>query len=221
MSLPIKRKRESLPEPSGTTAGDSSNLERGEHIVGGRSRGRGLSRGRGRDRGRSRGRSFHIPRNGSKTAILTEIWNHRTHDKFTISSQFGPVPPPPTGDPNNLEPKSPPSVTAEAPQLLHSPNWSHEPGDFFNPSDHQNASPTRPQKVDLLNGRPKQIHRNKRQNQASTWTNQMIPLLIEPFMDLLRRTKGGREPVSPPVPNDAACSCRSISLKITCVFWDR
>ena len=222
MSLRIKRKREPSPEPPGNI-GDSNNLERGDNMTSGRARGRECARGRGRDRGRGRGRSFHIPRNGSQTAILTELWKHHNHGTFTIPSQFDPVPPPPpTGDPSDLEPKSPLSVTTEAPQLPHSPNWSHEIGDLFNPSDHQNTSSTCPQKVDPLNKRPKQIHRNKRQNQASTWTNQMIPLLLEPFMDLLRWTRSGREPVSPPtVPNDDACSCASISLRITCVSWNR
>jgi len=223
MSLRIKRKRESSPEPPGTIVGDSNNLERGGHRDSGRTRGRECARGRGRNRGRG-GRSFHILRHGSQTAILTEIWKHRNHGTLTISSQIGPVPPPPpTGDPNNLELKAPPSMTAEleTPQLPHSPNWSHKIGDLSNPSDHQNTSSTCPRKVDPLNGRSKQIHRNKRQNQASTWTNQMIPLLLEPFMDLLRRTRSGREPVSPSVPNDDACSCASISLRITCVSWNR
>jgi hypothetical protein len=172
MSLPLKRKRESLSEPSGAIAGDSNSLERRENISGGR------TRGRGRNRGRARGRSFHIPRHASRNAILTELWKHRTQGTFTnIPSQFGPVPPPPpTDDPNiNLGKQSPHRVIAETPQLLHSPNWSNELGEFHNSPDHQNASSTCLRKGHLLSGPPKQIHRSKRQNQASTWTESNDP----------------------------------------------
>jgi len=101
MSLPLKRKHNSLPEPPGTVAGAPSNFAGGEHIV----RGRGSGRGRGRGCDRGRGRSFHIPKHASQTVILQELWKHHTHSTFIPSSQFDLVnPPPPTSDTNvNLE----------------------------------------------------------------------------------------------------------------------
>jgi hypothetical protein len=227
MSLPLKRKCDSLPEPSGAVVGGSNNLEGGEYMSRGHARGR--ARGRGRDRGHGRGRSFHIPKNALQTAILTALWKHRTHGTFTPSLQFGPVPPPPpTSDPKvnsglPLHPRPSLGMITERPQVLHDPtkiNQSHKLNDVFNSSDHQNAPSIHQQKVHRLNGPIKQTHQNKRQNQASTWMDQVIPQLLEPFMDILRWTKSGRESVSPPASNDDACSCASAALKITCVSWN-
>ena len=222
MPLPLKRKRESSPESTGTVARSSQNPGRGGHTS------RNRANGRGRDRGRGRGRSFHIPRHASQTALLTEVWKHRTHSTYAFSSQFGPAPPsPPTILPTvksevPLQPQ--PGVINETPQLLHSPtnaNSPHNLDDFVNSSLYQDTQPNHPQQVHRPNGPVKQAHRNKRQNQASNWMDQIIPVLLEPFMDLLRQTRSGRVAVSPPAPNDGACSCSSVALKITCVSWNR
>ena len=222
MSLPLKRKRESSPESTGIIASSSHYLGRGGHTSRGhansRGPGRSRGRGRGRSRGRGRGRSFHIPRRALQTALLTELWKHRTDSTYAFSGQFGPVPPsPPT---INLEP----GVIAETPQLLHSPANTNPPqnlDDFVNSSEYQDSQSIHPPRVHRPNGPRRQTHQNKRQNQASIWMDRMIPLLLEPFMDLLRRTKSGRVSVSPPAPKDGACSCSSVALKITCVSWNR
>ena len=217
MSLPLKRKRDSLPEPPGAVAGAPSNFAGGEHVV----RGRGSGRGRGRGCDRGRGRSFHIPKHASQTVILKELWKHRTHSTFIPSLQFDLVtPPPPTSDTNvNLETCARPSAITDTPQL--GPNHPHEQSGSLDFLDCENSPPIRREKVRLLKPPPKQTHQKKRQNQVSTWTDQTIPLLLEPFMDLLHRMKGSRESVSPPAANDSACTCTSIVLKITCVSWDR
>lgn len=224
MSPPLKRKRESSPESAGIVPHSSHSLGRGGHTS------RGRASGHIRVRGRGRGRSFHIPRRGSQTALLTELWKHRTHSTYAFSSQISPVPPfPPTIHPTiNLE--SPlhhqpqPGVIAETPQSLHSStnaNPPHNLDDFINYSEYQDAQSIHPQQVHRPNGPLRQAHRNKRQNQASIWMDQVIPLLLEPFMDLLRQTKSGRVSIPPPAPSDGACSCSSVSLKITCVSWNR
>ena len=207
MSLPLKRKREVSPEFTGVACSSTS----GSHANG---------RGRGRDRGRGRGRSFHIPRRASQTTLLTEVWKHRTHSTYAYSSQLGPVPPEPPTILPTLNSEAQPGVINETPPLLHKPadaNSPHNLDDFVNSSQYQDA---RPQQVHRPNRPLRQAHRNKRQNQASTWKNQVIPMLLEPFMDLLRRTKSGRVSVSPPAPNDGACSCSPVTLKITCVSWN-
>lgn len=220
MSLPLKRKRELSCEDTGTAVCGSSNAERGGHV------GRGHGCGRSRGRGCGRGRSFHIPsRHASKIVVLAELGRHRAHGTYTISSQSGPVPPSsPTSHPKVESPfhhRSQPDVTAETPQLLQGPtnvNQGHNLGDLDNSSEYQDTPSIHPQKVD----RPlKQIHRNKRRNQASTWMDQVIPLLLGPYMELLRRTKSGQVAVSPAAPDDHACSCSSVALKVTCVSWDR
>ena len=117
MPFPLKRKCESSPKPAGAVASSSNNLERGKHTM------RGRSTGRSRDRGRSRGRSFHIPRNASQTALLTEVWKHRTHSPCHLSSQSRPVPPssPPSHPPPSPapQPQPQPDENTKTPQLLH------------------------------------------------------------------------------------------------------
>lgn len=220
MSLPLKRKRELSCESTGTAARGPSSVERGGHT------GRGRSDGR-RRRGRGRGHSFHIPsRHASKTVILAEVWKHRTHATYTISSQSGPVPPSlPTGHPEvepPVPPRSQPDVIVETPQFLHSPtdiNQDQHLGDFVNSAEYQDTPRIHPpRKAD----RPlRQIHRNKRRNQASTWMDQVIPMLLGPFMELLRRTKSGQVAASPAAPDNDACACPSVALRVTCVSWDR
>ena len=229
MSLPLKRKRESSPTSTGAVACDSSNLDRGAHTR------RGRDNCRGRDRGRGRGRGFHIPKGASQTALLTEVWKHRTHGRYYPSSQLRPVPrspptrSPPTRSPPPISPQivdlgSPqPDLIAATPELLHGRTQTvrpHNLDEFTNFSEHPNAQSIHPRTVRRPNGPLRQKHRYKRQNQASTWMDQMIPLLLEPFMDLLRLTKSGRVSVSPPAPIDRACSCSPVALKITCVSWN-
>ena len=161
MSPPLKRKRESSPESAGIVAHSSHNLGRGGHT----------SRGRANGRVRGRGCSFHIPRRASQTALLTELWKHRTHSTYAFSSQFGPVPPSlPTLHPTvNLE--SPlhhqpqPGVIAETPQLLHSSanaNLPHNLDDFVDSSEYQDAQSIHPPQVHRPNGPLRQAHQNKR-----------------------------------------------------------
>ena len=215
MPFPLKRKRESSPKPTGAVARGSNNLGGGEHTI---KRGSTVRR---RDRGRGRGRSFHIPKNASKAALLTEVWKHHNHATYYLSSQSGPVPPSSHAPPSRAAPQ--PDGVAKTPQPPHgSPKDTqyHDLGDFFNSSGHQDAQPIHLRKVRPPNGPLRQIHRNKRQNQASAWMDRMIPLLLGPFMDLLQRTRSGR--VFPPTaPQNAACSCSSVALKITCVSWNR
>lgn len=220
MSLPLKRKRDSSRESTGTAACSSSNPERGAHT----SRGRGNINAPGRRRGRGRGRSFHIPsRNASHASILTEVWKHRTHGTYSVSSQLGRAPlSSPTSHPTFESPQ--PDKLPETPQQPHrynKANLPHNTDNLINSSEYQHAQSIHLQKVDRPNGPQRQTHRNKRRNQASTWMEQVIPLLFEPFMDLLRRTQSGRVSVSPAAPNDDACSCSSVPLKVTCVSWDR
>jgi len=224
MSLPLKRKRESSRESSGTAARSSSNPGRGGHT----GRGNGNNHAPGRRRSRGRGRSFHIPsRNASHTVILTEVWKHRAHGTYSISSQLGSAPPSsPTSHPtaeSQLGHQPLPDALAEPPQPLHrhtNANRLHNVDNFLNSSEYQGAQSNRPQKVDCPNGPLRQTHQNKRRNQASTWMEQVIPLLFGPFMDLLRRTQSGRASISPPAPNDDTCSCSLVPLKVTCVSWD-
>ena len=221
MSLPLKRKRESSRESTGTAACSSSNPGRGGHT------GIGCSNIHAPGRRRGRGCSFHIPsRNASHTVILTEVWKHRTHGKYSVSSQLGPAPPSsPTSRPTVESPvRDQPDKLPETPQLLHHYTEADRPHNLDNSvnfSEYQHAQSIHLQKVDRPNGPLRQTHRNKRRNQASTWMEQVIPLLFEPFMDLLRRTQSGRVSVSPAAPNDDACSCSSVPLKVTCVSWDR
>ena len=221
MSPPLKRKRESSPESTGSIARSSNTLSRGGHT----SRGRANSRGRGRDRGRARGRSFHIRKGASRTELLTEVWKHNTQSAYTFSPQFGPVfPSQPTIQPTVTLESPQPGVIAGTSQPLHNPaNASppHNLDDFFNSPNYQDQRSIPLRQGHRATGPQRQAHRNKRRNQASTWMDQMIPLLLEPFMDLLRRTKSGRVPVSPAANNDGACSCTSVALKITCVSWNR
>ena len=86
MSLPLKRKCESSPMSTGAVACDSSNLDRGAHTR------RGRDNCRGHDRGHGHGHSFHIPKGASQTALLMEVWKHRTHGRYYPSSQLRPVP---------------------------------------------------------------------------------------------------------------------------------
>lgn len=220
MSLPLKRKRESSRESTGTAACSSVNPGRGGHT----GIGRGNIHAPGRRRSRGRGRSFHIPsRNASQTAILTEVWKHRTLGTYSVSSQLGPAPPfSPTSHPTVESPsrdQPQPEKLPEMPQLLHSYTKANRPqnlDNFLNSSEYQHTQ-------SITNGPLRQTHRNKRRNQASTWMEQVIPLLFEPFMDLLRRTQSGRVSVSPAATKDDACSCSSVplKLKVTCVSWDR
>ena len=221
MSLPLKRKRESSPTSTGAVACHSNNLDRGVHTR------RGRENSRGRDRGRGRGRSFHIPKGASQTALLTEVWKHRTHSTYAPSSQSRLVPRSPPISPQIESPshhQPQPGSIAVTPERLHDQTKTirpHNPNDFANFSEHQNAQSIHPRTVRRPNGPLRQVHRDKRRNQASTWMEQMIPLLLEPFMELLRLTKSGRVSVSPPAPIDRACSCSPVALKITCVSWDR
>ena len=214
MPFPVKRKRDSSPKPTGAVTRGSNNLGGGEHTI------RGRSTGRSRDRGRGRGRSFHIPRNAPQTALLTEVWKHRTRGTYCLSSQSGPVPPSSHAPPSHTPQPDGIAKTPQPPHGSAEDTQYHNLDDFFNSSGHQNTQSIHLRKVRPLNGPLRQIHRNKRQNQASAWTDRMIPLLLGPFMDLLQRTRSGR--VFPPTaPQDAACSCSSVALKITCVSWNR
>ena len=158
----------------------------------GRGNSRGHGHGRGRGHGRSRDHSFHIPsRHASQTVILTEVWKHRTHGAFAIPSQSGLVPPSlPTSYPNTESPpphQPQPDTIAETPLHLHSPtnaDQSHNLDNFINSSEYQHAS-IHPRKVDHPDGPLRQTHQTKQRNQASTWMDQVIPMLFEPFMDLL------------------------------------
>lgn len=213
MSLPLKRKREASPGSTSNVACSSNSLERGEYTDRGRVNRRG--------RGRGRGRSFYIPRHASQTAILTEVWKHRTRGTHALSSQSTPAPPSLPASHANVES---PAANAETPPLLYGPtnaDQSHDLGDSFISFEPQDTQPIHPRKVHRVNGPLRQLHRNKRQNQASTWMDQVIPQLLKPFMDLLRRTKSGRVSVPPTAPNDDACSCSRAALKVTCVSWNR
>ena len=172
------------------------------------------------DHGHGHGWSFHIPKNALKAALLTEVWKHHNHATYYLSSQLGPVPPSSHAPPSCAAPQ--PDGVVKTPQPPHGSlkdTQYHDLGDFFNSSGHQDAQPIHLWKVCPLNGPLKQIHRNKQQNQASAWMDRMIPLLLGPFMDLLQWTRSGQ--VFPPTaPQDAACSCSSITLKITCMSWN-
>ena len=222
MSLPLKRKREASLGSIGNAARSTNNLETGGYTGRGRVNARGSGRGCGRGRGRGcvRGRSFHIPKHASQTAILTEVWKHHTHGIYALPSQSDAAPPsPPTSDPNVESP----SAIAETLPPLHGPPESdqyHDLGDFFSTFVPRDTQPIHPRKAHRPNGPSRQTHQNKRQKQASTWMDQVIPQLIEPFMDLLRRTKSGRVSVPPTAPNDDACSCSSVALRVTCVSWN-
>ena len=221
MSLPLKRKHELSCKSTGSAACGSSNVGRGGHTV----RGRGNGHGCRCDRGC--GRSFNIPScHASKTVILTEVWKHCTHGPYTISSQSGPAPPSSlTSRPKVESPfhhQSQPVMIMETPQLLHDPmnvDQDHNLGDFVNSLEYQDTPSIHPRKAD----HPlRQIHQNKQQNQASTWMDQVIPLLLGPFMELLQQTKNGQVAVSSAAPDsNDACSCPSVTLRVTCVSWDR
>ena len=232
MSLPLKRKRESSHKSTGAAACSSSSLKRGGHTSNGCGNGRGNgcgnSCGRRGSHSRSRSHSFHIPScHASQTVILTEVWKHRTRGTYAVTSQSSLVPPSlPTSHPNKPPPhhQPQPDLIAESPQHLHNPTNAgqyHNLDDFINVSEYQDPQLFHLQDVNRQNGPLRQMHWNKRRNQASTWMDQVIPTLFEPYMDLLQWTKNGWVSVSPAAPDDGACSCSSVSLKVTCVSWDR
>ena len=225
MPLPLKRKRESSRESTGTAECSSSKPGRGGHT----GRGRGNIHAPVRRRSRGRGRSFHIPsRNASQTVILTEVWKHRTHGTYSVPLTSAPPSSSPTSHPTVESPfREQPRLDdelPETPQLLHrytKANRPHNLNNSVNSSEYQHAELFHPRKVIRVNGPLRHTHRNKQQSQAATWMEQVLPLLFEPFMGLLRQTQSGRVSVSPEAPNDDACSCSSVPLKVTCVSWDR
>src|SRR5258706_10320966 len=163
MSLPLKRNRESLTESNGPVAPGLNNLGRGNTS---RRRGNGRGNGRGRDRGPGRGRSFHIPKGASQTALLTEVWRHRTHGTYALSSQLHPVPRSPPKSPQTVDLESPihnqpqPGLIAATPELLHGPTESVQSSnldEFVDFSEHQNAQSIHPRTVHRPNGPLRQI----------------------------------------------------------------
>ena len=216
MTFLLKRKRESSPKPLGAVTRGPDILGGGEHTI----RGRSTRCSRGRGCGRGRGHSFHIPRNASRNALLTEVWEHRTTSTYSFFSQWGSLPPSSRTPPGHA---SQPDGIAKTPQPPHESAGDtryHNLNDLVSSSEHQNAQSIHLRNVRPLDGPIRQTHRDKRQNQASAWTDQIIPLLLGPFMDLLQRTRSGR--VFPPTaPQDAPCSCSPVALKITCVSWNR
>lgn len=69
-------------------------------------------------------------------------------------------------------------------------------------------------------GEPPSSNAQKRQRQFQQWQFNTIPSLVQPYLEILRKTNSLRE--KPPAPERPKCTCmKSRSITVLCLYFDR
>lgn len=64
--------------------------------------------------------------------------------------------------------------------------------------------------------------KTKKERQWLKWSNEIIPSLLQPYLNYLRSTQSLREPPPDDAELEIICTCgKETSLKVTCVYFER